>query len=86
LSEHYSVKLVDGTSQVGGGTMPEVTLPTVLISFSHDLYTAEQLSKKLRSNPEAAIIARIQKDELILDLRTVSLEEESMVLRALQKV
>ncbi|MDP4172132.1 MAG: L-seryl-tRNA(Sec) selenium transferase, partial [Bacillota bacterium] len=47
LSEHYSVKLVDGTSQVGGGTMPEVTLPTVLISFSHDLYTAEQLSKKL---------------------------------------
>jgi L-seryl-tRNA(Ser) seleniumtransferase len=83
LTNHYDVKIVPGTSQVGGGTMPDVNLPTSLISVKHSIHTAEQLSKKLRTESDPAIVARIQKDELLFDLRTVEENEEALLLQAL---
>lgn len=85
-SSKYDVKIIEGTSQVGGGTMPEVELPTMIIAVKHHLLSAERLSKSLRIDNEPAIVARIQKDELILDLRTVSLEEEEVLLQGLLRL
>ncbi|MDR7001946.1 L-seryl-tRNA(Sec) selenium transferase [Neobacillus niacini] len=83
LSSDYQARTVSGTSQVGGGTMPEVEIPTVIIALKHRLFTAEQLAKKLRADTQPAIVARIQKDEYLIDLRTVSIEEEDLLLKAL---
>lgn len=83
LTDHYEVKIIPGTSQVGGGTMPDINLSTVLISLKHRLLTAELLSKKLRSESDPAIVARIQKDELLFDFRTVAEEEEELLLQIL---
>lgn len=82
-SSHFEARLLRGISQVGGGTMPEVELETVNIALKHYSLSAEQLSRKLRVEVHPAIVARIQKDEIILDLRTVSIEEEVLLLEGL---
>ncbi|MFP5111798.1 L-seryl-tRNA(Sec) selenium transferase [Bacillaceae bacterium C204] len=79
----YVTKITEATSQVGGGTMPDVELPSMVIALKHDTLTAEQLGRKLRTEAKPAIVGRIQKDEFIIDLRTVTPEEEAHLLQAL---
>ncbi|PFP23184.1 L-seryl-tRNA(Sec) selenium transferase [Bacillus sp. AFS073361] len=78
----YVTKITEATSQVGGGTMPDVELPTMVIALKHSTLSADQLSIKLRTEVKPAIVGRIQKDEFIIDLRTVTLEEEKHLLQA----
>jgi L-seryl-tRNA(Ser) seleniumtransferase len=85
-TSHFDVKIIPGTSQVGGGTMPDVQLLTMVISLKHLSFTAEQVAKKLRTESKPAIIGRIQKDEFLLDLRTVTPEEEGYLIKALINV
>ncbi|WP_042353542.1 L-seryl-tRNA(Sec) selenium transferase [Bacillus rubiinfantis] len=85
-SNQYHVRVIPSISQVGGGTMPEVELPTMVIALKHDEFTAEQLARKLRTEAQPAVVGRIQKDEYLLDLRTVSIEEEKLLLNALETI
>jgi L-seryl-tRNA(Ser) seleniumtransferase len=72
-----SGELIDGRSTVGGGSLPEETLPTKLIALdSHD---PDDLAARLRHAP-IAVIARIQDDRVVLDPRTVLTEHESELL------
>ncbi|MFK9093717.1 L-seryl-tRNA(Sec) selenium transferase [Bacillus salipaludis] len=82
----FHAKIFHDESQVGGGTMPDVVLPTMVIALKHDSLSAEQLARKLRTESKPAIIARIQKEEFLLDLRTVTPEEEDILLEALLTV
>ncbi|WP_419887395.1 L-seryl-tRNA(Sec) selenium transferase [Neobacillus niacini] len=82
-TDDFQAKIFPGTSQVGGGTMPDVQLPTKVISLKHQTLTAEQVGRKLRTEFKPAIVGRIQKDEFIIDLRTVTEEEEQLILQAL---
>ncbi|MDM5326519.1 L-seryl-tRNA(Sec) selenium transferase [Neobacillus sp. CF12] len=82
-SDNFQAKIFPGTSQVGGGTMPDVGLPTMVISLKHHTLTAEQVGKTLRTEYKPAIVGRIQKDEFIIDLRTVTEEEEKLLLQVL---
>ncbi|XJZ29076.1 L-seryl-tRNA(Sec) selenium transferase [Bacillota bacterium Lsc_1132] len=82
----FNARVIPGTSQIGGGTMPEVALPSMIIAIQHKQYPAEQLSKMLRTEIKPAVIGRIQKDEWILDLRTVSEQEESILLHILKQL
>ena len=66
--------------------MPDVELPTIVVALKHRELTAEQLGRKLRTEVKPAIVGRIQKDEFIIDLRTVTAEEEEYLLQALIKV
>lgn len=85
-TSQYEAKIVPSVSQVGGGTMPDVEIPSMVITLKHCSLTAEQLSRILRTKKKPAIITRIQKDELIIDLRTVSPEEEEHLLKSLLTV
>jgi L-seryl-tRNA(Ser) seleniumtransferase len=82
-TDDFQAKIFPGTSQVGGGTMPDVGLPTRVISLKHHVLTAEQVGRNLRTQYKPAIVGRIQKDEFIIDLRTVTAEEEHLLLQAL---
>jgi L-seryl-tRNA(Ser) seleniumtransferase len=75
----FSAEVKPGKSQVGGGTMPEVELDTYVLSLGHSHMDAAQLEKKLRK-ADTPIIARIHRDEVLLDFRTVN-EEEIHVIR-----
>lgn len=85
-TDAYTTTIKEGTSQVGGGTMPDVELPTYVASLQHKELKANQVEERLRLKHNPAIIVRIQKDEVQIDLRTVSTEEEDILLNALSSV
>lgn len=69
-----------GQSVIGGGSTPDQSLPTHLIVLVGD---AVALERKLRSS-DPPVIARIERDELLIDLRTVDPQDEAAILRALE--
>jgi L-seryl-tRNA(Ser) seleniumtransferase len=83
-TDEYAMSVQEGVSQVGGGTMPEVELPTWLVLLSHGGLSASQIARKLRLESQPPIIVRIQKDEILLDLRTVTEEEENLIIQTLK--
>jgi L-seryl-tRNA(Ser) seleniumtransferase len=72
--------LVRGESVAGGGSTPDQSLPTWLIAIECD---AISLERKLRKG-EPPVVARIENDLLVLDLRTVLADEEDLLASALQ--
>ena len=82
-SSGFTVTSKESTSQVGGGTMPDVELPTVVVHIKSESMSVETLAYRLRTENTPPIVARIQKEELLLDLRTVTVEEEDMIIDAL---
>jgi L-seryl-tRNA(Ser) seleniumtransferase len=72
--------LISGSSAVGGGSAPGVELPTVLIAVEHSQLSADGLEERLR-RLDPPVIARIDHDRVVLDLRTV-LEHQDETLAA----
>jgi L-seryl-tRNA(Ser) seleniumtransferase len=76
--------LADGTSLAGGGSTPAQSLPTKLIRIASARYSATQLEQRLRRAPAGiSVIARVEDERLILDLRTVFREQESLLAKTL---
>jgi L-seryl-tRNA(Ser) seleniumtransferase len=78
----YFCGIVDGRSAIGGGTTPGLTLPTRLLALTHRRLSASALEAALRGL-EPPVIARIEHDRVLLDLRTVFEDEDDAVLRGL---
>lgn len=58
------------SSRAGGGALPEMDLPTYVVSIKSDKISVNELEERLRKgNPP--IISRIKEDSLIIDARTV---------------
>jgi L-seryl-tRNA(Ser) seleniumtransferase len=78
------LEIIEGHSLVGGGSTPAQSLPTHLLRVSSARYSASQLENCLRTGPTGiAVIARIEDDHLLLDLRTVFPNQESVLTDAL---
>jgi L-seryl-tRNA(Ser) seleniumtransferase len=77
----YDCSMRESTGQVGGGTMPEVELPSWIAVLKHRHYSAEYIARQLRIH--SSIIVRIQKEEVLIDLRTVTANEEDTIINAL---
>jgi L-seryl-tRNA(Ser) seleniumtransferase len=81
---HAEIEIADGTSLVGGGSTPAQSLPTQVLRVTSARHSAAQLEARLRQAPAGiAVIARIEEDRLLLDLRTVFPEEEPALLNSL---
>lgn len=78
-------EIVDGVSAVGGGAAPNVVLETALIAVSHAKLSASRIEFALR-NAKTPVIARIVDDKVMIDLRTVSEEDEAEILEAFENV
>lgn len=79
------VELLEGESVIGGGAAPTSAIPTVLLGVASRRYSAAELANQLRHG-EPPIIARLEDDRLLLDLRTVQPEEDDIVIAALAKL
>jgi L-seryl-tRNA(Ser) seleniumtransferase len=78
------LEITDGSSLAGGGSTPTQSLPTRLIRIASARYSASQLEQRLRRAPAGiSVIARVEEDRLILDLRTVFPEQEPLLLKTL---
>lgn len=73
------VQPVAGT--VGGGALPGQVLPGVAVAVSATAGAPDELARRLRAG-KPPVVARILDDELILDVRTVRLAEDDLLLRA----
>jgi len=72
----------EGTSKVGGGTMPEVELPTYVLKVAHTTKTALIIERELRDF-HVPIIVRLTDHSALIDFRTITDEEVSIVSEAL---
>jgi L-seryl-tRNA(Ser) seleniumtransferase len=79
------IVLEEGDSVVGGGSAPEVKLPTVLIALASDELSAAMLEQRLR-NHTTPVITRTERDRVLIDLRTVAENEEETILEALAAI
>ncbi len=79
----YDATLKESIGQVGGGTMPDVELYTYVAVIKHKKMSADQLARKLRMGFSPGVIVRIHKEEVLIDLRAVTKEEEVHLLYSL---
>ncbi len=77
-------RVVEGRSMVGGGSLPEESLPSRLLALGGDgTLDAEALAKRLRTgNPP--VVGRIERDTLLLDPRTVDPRQDRPLVEALK--
>ncbi len=83
-SGEVEIEVRAGQSLIGGGSTPAEHLPTSVITFASVRYSAAQLEGRLRQ-PAAGdpVLARIEDERLVLDLRTVFPEQEAALEAAL---
>ncbi len=72
--------VVESESTIGGGSLPEESLPTFVLSLK--IKSPDKFLKQLReSNP--AIVARTENDKILFDPRTVLLEQDQFLVSIL---
>lgn len=84
LPPKITADLIEGESVLGGGSAPGATLPTRLLAISCDGMSADELSARLRSN-DPPVVARVEEDRVLLDLRTVMPEQDVVIIEAFIK-
>lgn len=78
-----TLEIREGSSVIGGGSTPDQKLPTSLVAIASHRYSAAALEERLRRPASGTpVIARIEEDRLVIDLRTVFVEEEGPLAEA----
>ncbi len=86
LTGKVKINVIDGYSQVGGGSLPLEKLPTKLVSLQpYRMVTIEEAVERLREEM-VPVIARIHKNQLLIDVRTVLQEEIPLLQDSLVRV
>ena len=78
------ITLRDDVSQVGGGALPLQGLPTMALGLRPFDLSVNDFERNLRKG-DPAIICRISRDEVILDMRTIFDEEIPLVAAGIEK-
>jgi L-seryl-tRNA(Ser) seleniumtransferase len=76
------IAVEDGESQVGSGAVPVETLPSKVLAVRAPGLSAEELARRLRLLTPP-IFARIHKDAVLFDFRTIQPGEDAVVEKAL---
>ncbi|NIQ39549.1 MAG: L-seryl-tRNA(Sec) selenium transferase [Proteobacteria bacterium] len=85
LGDGVDASVRDDRSQVGGGAYPIQELPTRVVSIRSKTLSANQIEEKLRRQTPP-VITRINRDEVVLDLRTIQDDEIPILAQALSQV
>ena len=80
---NFTFGLVDGDSKVGGGALPLLSMPTALLALSPGKLSAHAMESRLRAN-DPPIVGRVEKERVLLDVRTIQDRELPTVARAVQ--
>ena len=71
--------VIAGESVIGGGSTPDQTIPTWLVALEGDV---ARMERRLRA-ADPPVVARIEDNRIVVDLRTVFEDEEPALVRAL---
>jgi L-seryl-tRNA(Ser) seleniumtransferase len=69
----------------GGGSLPTQQIPTVLVAIKNKKMSASKMEEKLRKM-EVPVIVRVDKDEILIDMRTVAEDEFRFIIEGLRQV
>ena len=82
--DEVEMEIADGSSLAGGGSTPSQSLPTKVIRIASVRSSATKLEQRLRrASNGVSVIARVEDERLIIDLRTVFPEQERLLLKTL---
>ena len=76
-------ELIEGESEVGGGSFPGAKLQTWLLAIHPQHLTPNSLAERLRGG-RPPVIARIADDRVVLDPRTIFPDDLETVARAVR--
>ncbi|MGH9746195.1 MAG: L-seryl-tRNA(Sec) selenium transferase [Candidatus Acidiferrales bacterium] len=83
-AHRVEIETRSGFSVIGGGSTPDQQLPTLLVTIASAHQSATSLETRLRKPANGpAVIARIDEDRVVLDLRTVFPDEDAALASAL---
>ena len=85
LPPEVELRVVETIARVGGGALPLASPKSYAVAVRSPYHSAAALEKALRKG-EPPVIARIEEDTLLLDLRTVLPREMGEIVAALKKV
>ncbi len=85
LGDIGEVRLQDSAAQVGAGSLPGQDLQSVAVALSLPGLSADALSAALR-NCTTPIMGRIERDTVLLDMRSLRDAEVPLVASALQQI
>ncbi len=80
-SSGATIRVIDGFSQMGSGSLPSQDLPTRLVAVRVDTIEAGKLADRLRCYA-TPVFARVHQGELLLDPRTILEGEEPTLVNA----
>jgi L-seryl-tRNA(Ser) seleniumtransferase len=84
-SRKLQIEIIEGESVIGGGAAPSSVLRTRLLALTSKDLSADELAARLR-NSEPPIIVRVDEGRVLVDLRTVFPEQDSIVATALNRI
>lgn len=82
LSTHASAEVIPLASQVGGGALPTQDIPSYGIAITTHTLSVNEMEEALRA-ADTPIVARIENNQLMFDLRTVRDEDEAVIVNTL---
>jgi L-seryl-tRNA(Ser) seleniumtransferase len=85
LLEKMAIKIIDGVSMAGGGSLPTREIPTLLVGLRAQSLSAAALEERLRRR-ELPVIVRVADDQVLLDVRTLDPDEFAEIRDALKAI
>lgn len=79
---NLGVEVVATSSTPGGGSLPATSIPSWALALTHASRTASQLAAVLRTH-EPPVVARIEDDRVLIDVRTLLPGDDAVVVSAL---
>jgi L-seryl-tRNA(Ser) seleniumtransferase len=83
VREDVKLEIVPHRAVAGGGSMPSTEIASWALAVIHPTRGAAELDRALRHG-RPPVVARVEDDRLLLDLRTVAPEEETALLGSLR--
>jgi L-seryl-tRNA(Ser) seleniumtransferase len=80
----FRPQLARGQSAVGGGSFPNASLPTTLVTLDPGSRGAQALAQELRLG-QPSLVTRVEADRVVLDLRTIPDDRYAEVVLALAR-
>ncbi|HDR16543.1 MAG TPA: L-seryl-tRNA(Sec) selenium transferase [Desulfobacteraceae bacterium] len=84
-AHNFRLSLVNGNSKPGGGSLPLVELPSRLICLEPEAMSSADIEALLRANVPP-VISRVEKDRVLLDVRTLQDSDTAVVVEAVRRI
>ncbi len=82
---NLGIDIVNSRGEIGSGASPTDTIPSVALQLKHKSLNAKSMAKRLRQS-DVPVLGYIVDDYVRLDLRTVRVSEEKLLIRALNQL